>query len=252
MARQKVLRITTSPTSFKDKQGRPVLSGTVVHNGKVGEEGLYAMVAEDCGIPAPKVAYITEMVFRRIGIELQHGVGTETKHFRAFLSAQGNCASTSPEDRKASGMKIVGHLSAKGALKTCCQGDDFIVENITVGATVVIRNVVDMVTKQENVLTRGQDVEVHIVGTGLLMPDLDDPSVGVFLASADGTVLATATVTESTETTIVCIFPEIAVEADSCKLCVASRNGMDATQYGVTVARRNVTIVEPSENGEEG
>ena len=107
-----------------------------------------------------------------------------------------------------------------------------------------------LLSKRDCVLTNGTDVEVHVVGTGLYMPDTSDPSVGVWLEAPDGTVCATARVTESTSTTLVCVFDEVAQEEGSYKLCVASRDGMDPEQYGVTIARRNVTVVNAAE--EEG
>jgi len=168
----------------------------------------------------------------------------------AYLTLPGNFASTSAESRRAAESKLVAHISAKGAFKNCCAGDEFVLENVTQGATVVIRGVSDMVSKRDNVLTNGTDVEVHIVGTGLYMPDTSDPSTGVWLETKDGTVCATAQVTESTSTLLVCEFGEIDLAEGSYKLCVASRNGLDPEHYGVTVARRNVTVVDAATDGE--
>ena len=102
-----------------------------------------------------------------------------------------------------------------------------------------------------DVLLNGQNVEVHVTGRGLYMPDVSDPAVGVYLADNGGKVLAMAEVTESTVVSVVCTFPQINLEEGTYKFCVASRNGLDPAQYGVTIASRNVRVVNAA-SAEEG
>jgi len=245
----KKIRYKTKLTPFK-KNERPAFSAVVVHNGTIGTDTFYEKVSNKCGLDGTMVKSISELVVKQMGEELRNGMRVELPGLSAYLTLPGNFASTSAENRRAAGAKLVAHISAKGAFRDCCAGDEFVLENVTQGATVVIRGVSDMLSQQDNVLTNGTDVEVHIVGTGLYMPETSDPSTGVWLETMDGTVCATAQVTESTSTTLVCVFGEIAQEEGTYKLCVASRNGLDPERYGMTVARRNVTVVNAAE--EEG
>ena len=250
----KKIRFKVSPTPFLTKDGRPAYGATVQSNGTVNEDALYGKVSQKIGMPAELVKSTFNLAIGQIKTELRNGMRVELPQLSAYLTLPGNFASASPEDRRAAGARLVAHLSAKGEFKNCCAGDEFVLENVTGGATVVIRGVSDMVSMRDNVLTNGTDVEVHVVGTGLYMPDTSDPSVGVWLESTDGTVCATAQVRESTATTLVCVFGAIDQDEGTYKLCVASRNGLDPEQYGVTVARRNVTVVnaaaeEATDNG---
>ena len=245
----KKIKFKTKLTPFK-KNERPAFSAFVVHNGTIGADTFYGKVSSKCGLDVTVVKSIFELTVKQIGEELRNGMRVELPGLSAYLTQPGNFASTSAESRRAAESKLVAHISAKGDFKNCCAGDEFVLENVTQGATVVIRGVSDMVSKRDNVLTNGTDVEVHIVGTGLYMPDMSDPTTGVWLETTDGTVCATAQVTESTSTTLVCVFGEIAQQEGVCKLCVGSRNGLDPEQYGVTVARRNVMVVNAAE--EEG
>ena len=245
----KKVKYKTKLTPFK-KNERPAFSAVVVHNGTIGADAFYEKVSSKCGLDSTVVKSTFELAVKQIEEELRNGMRVELPGLSAYLTLPGNFTSTSAENRRAAEPKLVAHISAKGDFKNCCAGDEFVLENVTQGATVVIRGVSDMLSKLDNVLTNGTDVEVHIVGTGLYMPDMSDPTTGVWLETTDGTVCATAQVTESTSTTLVCVFGEIALQEGAYKLCVASRNGLDPEQYGVTVARRNVTVVNAAE--EEG
>ena len=245
----KKLRYKAKLTPFK-KDERPTYSAVVLHNGTIGEDDFYEKASQLCGMKSAVVKSTVSVCFDQMREELRNGNRVELPWLSAFLSLPGNFASTTPEDRRAAGARLVAHIAAKGKFKNCCAGEEFVLENVTQGATVVIRGVSDMLSKRDCVLTNGTDVEVHVVGTGLYMPDTSDPSVGVWMETPDGNVCAMARVTESTSTTLVCVFDEIALAEGSYKLCVASRDGMDPEQYGVTIARRNVTVVDAE--GEEG
>lgn len=247
----KIIRYKLSRSTFTTKDGRPTYSAAVQHNGTLGEDAFYEKVSQSCGMKSAVVKSTVSVCFDQMREELQNGNRVELSWLSAFLSLPGNFASTTPESRRAAGARLVAHISAKGKFKNCCAGEEFVLENVTQGATVIIRGVSDMVSAQDDVLTRGTDVEVHVVGTGFYMPDTSDPSVGVWLEDADGTACARAKVTESTSTTLVCVFDEIDGAEGTYKLCVASRDGMDPEQYGVTVARRNVTVVNAEASGEE-
>ena len=239
----------TKLTPF-EKDEKPAYSANVIHNGTVGEETFFKKVSSTCGMNYVVTKAIFDLCVAQLKEELRNGNRVELPNLSAFLTLPGNFASISPESRQAADAKLVAHIVAKGAFKTCCAGEEFELVNVTKGATVVIRGVSDMISKQENVLTNGTGVEVHVVGSGLYIPDEADEMTGVWIENKDGIVCAMARVTESTSGTLVCVFGEIALEEGAYKLCVASRNGLNPEQYGVTVARRNVTVVNATE--EEG
>ena len=235
------------------KGEKPLGRYVVLHNGSVGEDTVYAGVATKTGMPQPLVKATGALIFDSIADCLGHGYRVELDQASAFLSLPGKVESLSAESRQAAPPVLVAHLTAKGAFKKCCQGPDFVLENVTQGASVGINGVIDGISQTENVLTNGTDVEVHATGYGLYMPDLGDPTVGAFLSDTNGAVLVQATVTESTATTLVCVFPQIDLEPGTYRFCVASRNGLDPTKYAVTIGRRNVQVVAaPETDSEEG
>ena len=240
------LMVKTRPTPFL-KNGRVAYSASVVHNGTIGADTFFERVSEKCGLAADMARATWNLGIEQMKDELRNGNRVELPQLSAFLSLPGNFASTSPEDRRAAGSRLVAHINAKGDFKSCCAGEDFEIVNITKGATVVVRGVSDMVSKLDDVLTNGTDVEVHVVGTGLYIPDAEDETTGVWLEKPDGTICATARVTESTSATLTCVFSEIALPEGRYKLAVASRNGLDPEQYGVTIARRNVMVANAAE-----
>ena len=228
----------------------PVYRFCVNHNGSVGEDAFFENVSRICGIQPVVLKSNFDICISQMMEELKHGYRVELPKLSVFLTMPGGFAGMSAEARAAADARLAVRLAAKGDLKTCCQGDGFTLENVTQGATVVIRGVNDTVLKQDNVISRGTDVEVHVVGAGLYLGDGSDPDVGVWLADADGEVLASARIVESTATTLVCTFAQVDLEPGAYRLCVASRNGMDPERYGVTIARRNVTVADPQAEAE--
>ena len=233
------------------KDEKPLIRFAVVHHGTVHEDTIFAEVAKATGMPQPLVKATTHMVFETTGNWLGRGYRVELPQMSAFLVIPGLVESASAESRRASPPKLVAHFAAKGSFRKCCQGEEFVLVNTAQGVSVGIDTVVDSVSETPDVLTNGTNIEVHVTGRGLYMPDLDDPTVGAYIAGSDGTVLAKAAITRSTATLLVCTFQEIDLEEGTYKLCVASRNGMDSAKYGVTVGRRNVRVVSAAPaNGE--
>ena len=230
----------------------PVYRYQVLHNGTIFGDTVYAIVSQKSGMPIPLVKATCTMIFDEIMAQLQRGYRVELPQLSALLSLPGKVESASAESRRDTPPVLLAHFNAKGDFKKCCQGPEFVLVNVTKGATVVVSGVIDSVSQTPDVLTNGDNIEVHVIGNGLYMPDLADPTVGAYLADQSGTVLAKATVTETTGMTLVCAFPAIDLEPGTYKFCVASRNGLDPAQYGVTIGKRNVKVVNASiEDSEE-
>ena len=246
------IRYSLSATPFKTADGRTCYSATVQHNGTVREKAFYSAVAAKSGLDASVVESTGNLILDQIGVELGHGNRVELPQISAYMTMQGNFAGQSAEARRDANAKLVVHLAAKGSLKACCADTGFVLENVTKGATVVIRGVSDVGAEVDDTILCGTDVEVHVVGSGLYVGEGDSPDTGAWLADAQGEVLARAAVSESTETTMVCTFPQVDLPEGTYRFCVGSRNGLDPSRYGVTVARRNVTVVAAPSVEEEG
>ena len=229
-------------TGLKDGE-TPVNRFAVLHNGSIYDDTVYSGVSRKTAMPEPLVKATGGMIWSEIGEWLKKGYRVEFPEMSAFLSLPGSVASSSAESLRETPPDIAVHLVAKGDFKKCCQGPEFVLVNVTKGATVVVDVVIDGISETPNVLTNSTDAEVHVTGRGLYMPDVSDPTVGAYIADSSGKVLVKANVTESTTTTLVCVFPQIDLPEGTYKFCVASRNGLDPIQYGVTVGSRNIQVV---------
>ena len=222
----------------------------VLHNGTVYSEYIYETVSKKSGLPVPLVRSTDELIDEEVKALLQHGYRVELPNVSYFITLPGSVESLSPEARAAACPMPVVRATAKRDLRTCCQGDDYVVQNIASGVSVVVYSIIDSVSQRQNVLTNGHDIAVSVVGTGLYIPDASDPTIGAYISGDDGRILATARVTESTSTTLECVFDALALPEGTDRSCGASRNGQDAGQYGVSVGRKKITLVNAVE--EEG
>ena len=243
------IRCKTVPTNLK-KGETPIYRYAVLHNGTVYDDTVYAGVSRKSGQPEPLVKATGAMIFNEIAENLKHGYRVELPELSAFLTLPGSVESMSAESRRADSPDLMAHLAAKGAFKKCCQGPEFAIENISQGATVVISDVRCGNHLPADTIPVGVNIEAHAIGSGLYQPDPADPTTGAYLADSSGKLLVKATVTESTSTTLICVFPEIDLEPGTYRFCVASRNGLDPSQYGVTIGKRNVQVVVASAEGE--
>ena len=214
-----------------------------ITNGIIREDSIYAAVSRLSGQPKPLVKATADLIFDAIVEQLKLGNRVEFPQMSAHLSIPGTVESSSAESIRAANPVLVAHLAAKGDFKRCCQGPEFVLQNVTNGASVGVDAVLDDENGTPNVISNGENVEVHATGFGLYMPETDDPTVGAYIDDGDGAVLVKGNVTESTATTLVCVFPQISLPAGTYKFCVASRNGLDPTQYGVTVGSKNIQVV---------
>ena len=229
----------------------PLYRFYVKHNGSIRDDEIYDAVSRMCGQPKPLVKATVEMTLEAIEEQLQHGNRVEFPQLSALLSIPGTVESTSAESLKAAKPVLVAHLAAKGSFKKCCQGPEFVLQNVTQGASVGVDAVLDDVNGTPSVVRNGTNVEVHATGYGLYMPETDDPAVGAYIADGTGAVLVKANVIETSATALVCVFPQIDLPEGTYKFCVASRNGLDPALYGVTIGKKNITVVNAAAEGEE-
>lgn len=244
------IKYKTLLTNLK-KGDTPVRRFIVLHNGTIVGDTIYAVVSEKTGIPVPMVRATDCMIWDETKDWLAKGYRVDLPGLSAFSTLPGSVDSVSAESRRASPPVPTVRLVPKKELRNCCQGQEYELENVTPGASVGIDGIIEAILQTPNVLPNGVDIEVHCTGRGLLMPDPSDPTVGAYLADSSGKVLAKAAVSESTATSLVCVFDQIDLPEGTYKFCVASRNGMDPALYGVTVGSRNVRVVNAS-SADEG
>ncbi len=244
-----IIKCKSVPTGLENDE-KPVNRFVHINNGTAYDDTIYGGVSRKSGQPFALVKATGTMIFDEIGENLKHGYRVELPQMSAFLSIPGSVESVSAESRRASAPALSVHLVAKGDLKTCCQGPEFVIENVTKGATVIVDGVIGE-NQVPDVLMNGTDVLVHSTGRGFYMSDVSDPTVGAYIAGSDGKVLVKAIVTESTATTLTCTFPQIDLEEGTYRFCVASRNGLDPAQYGVTIGSRNIRVVNEAPSVEE-
>lgn len=213
----------------------------VRHNGIVHDQTIYEDVGQQCGLSAALARAVGETLFNAIAKHLQLGHRVELPQLAAFLSVQGKKASTAKGHVSVEPKPTV-HLVPRGNLKDCCKGA-FSVDVVTPQASVVIDSFVDTRSKRFWALTNGTDVEVHLAGLGLFMPDPSDQTVGVWAEDASGKLRFDAKVTKSTSTTLDAVFPKIDLPVgEGSYLCVASRDGMPGTHSVRTVRRRALIL----------
>ena len=244
-----IIKCRTAPIPLKIGD-TPLNRFYVIHNGTAYADAIYQGVSRKTGLPVPMVRSTDEMIYEEIKEQLYHGYRVELPYLSCQIALPGTTDSTTPESLAAAHPVPVVRASAKNGLKTCCQGDDFAVQNITEGVAVAVYSIIDSVSKSPNTLTNGSNIQVEVVGNNLYIPDPNDSSTGAFVTSEDGTILAKARVTESSTTTLSCVFDELALPEGPCRFCVASRNGLDATMYGVSVGRKKITVVNAAEEEE--
>ena len=222
-----------------------------ITNGTIRDDSVYDAISRISGQPKPLVKATADMIFDAIAEQLKLGYRVEFPQMSAHLSIPGTVESSSAEGIKAAKPVLVAHLAAKGDFKKCCQGDEFVLQNVTNGASVGVDAVLDDENGTPNVISNGENVEVHATGYGLYMPETDDSTIGAYIADGNGAVLVKANVVESSATALVCVFPRLSLPEGTYKFCVASRNGFDPTQYGVTVGSKNIQVVNAASAEEE-
>ena len=146
-------------------------------------------------------------------------------------------AANSPWDK--SKHRLVPYFFAKGAMKSAFK--DVTCMNVTEGNRCTIRRVLDTTLKTDGIIANIKDVVVYISGINTSI-NASAEDEGVWLEDMEGTIVAQATISGSTSTTIDCAFPTLPlVLTGEYKLVVATRGGL-GSEFGVSIARKSVEI----------
>lgn len=232
----KEIKFKTVLSSLK-KGEKPCYRAIPVTNGSTDMNALAQGAAARVGMDVALMKCIAELFLDQLEAALCDGRRLEVEGlFSGTLGVQGVFdAANAPWER--SKHRLVPRFSAKGDMKSVLNGAVGV--NITEGNRCRITSVLDAVAKTEGVITGDEDVEVYAAG-GTFLVDTTAEDEGVWLENAAGEVVAFGTMTASTATTLDATFATLP-EPGAYKFVVATRGGL-GKGYGVSIARRNVTV----------
>ena len=230
------VKFKTVLSTFK-KGDKPCYRGIVNHNGTVYLADIAKNAAARVGMDESVMKFSGELLVDQIGLELKGGKRVEIENLLSGgLSILGTFSgANAPWDKSKNALSP--YFYAKGAMKEAFV--DAVAVNVTEGNHAQLKRVLDTVSKTEGVITNQPNVTVYLSGVNLLL-NAAASDEGVWLEDKDGTVVATATVTGSTSTTLDCVFATLP-EDGTYKIVVATRGGL-GSEFGVSVARKSVEV----------
>ena len=233
------LQFKTVLTPF-EVGGKAVYRAVPCTNGAVGLKQLAANIKARTGLDESVVKYVCELIVKQIVASVKDGKRVNIENLLGAVASIKGAFPTADAPFDPAVNKVVANIYAKDELNSAFEGIEC--ENVTQGNHVVIRRVLDTVLKQNGKIMAGENVTVYVSGLNLAV-DPTQTDEGCWLENAtDGTIVATAEVTGSTATTLDAKFATVP-EPGVYNLVVASRGGL-GTDYGVSIARRSVEIVE--------
>ena len=214
------------------KGERPCYAARIKNNGTVGQDEFLSRIAELSGETKERVRFVWDLAMNEIARCLKDGRRIEIETISAGIGVQGTFGSANAPWNPAKNA-LVPFVNAKGALKRALEGLG--AENVTEGAVLAIKSVLDTVRKEDGVIG---GTTVLVSGVNLRQEDRADE--GVWLEDADGAIVAKARVTRSDTTTLDCAFAELPAPGKY-RLVVAGRNGA-GEELGVSMAKKNVEV----------
>ena len=236
------LMFKTALTPFK-KGEKALYRGIVQNKGARQLSDLVRAVAKRLGIDEAIVRFSAELLFQQLVAELKDGYHVELEDFLSGgLSITGTfLGANAPWDRSKNSIRP--YFNAKGAMREAFKDVEMV--NVTEGNHVILKRVLDTTSKTEGVITNTPNVVVYLSGSSMLI-DLTAEDEGVWLENAEGEIVATATVTNSTSTTVDCTFATLPEDGDY-KIVIATRGGL-GPEFGVSMAKKNITVKTANAN----
>ena len=230
------VKFKTALSTFK-KDDKPCYRGIVNHNGTAYLADIAKNAAARVGMDESVMKFSGELLVEQIGLELKGGKRVEIEDLLSGgLSILGTFPSANaPWDKSKNALSP--YFYAKGGMKEAFA--DAVAVNVTEGNHAKLIRVLDTVSKTEGVITNQPNVTVYLSGVNLLL-NAAAPDEGVWLEDLEDTVVATATVTDSTSTTLDCVFATLP-EDGTYRIVVATRGGL-GSEFGVSIARKSVEV----------
>lgn len=219
------------------KGDQPCYQAWVIHNGTRSKDEIVDEVSQRSGLPAAMVNCVLALFYQTMGEELSKGFRVDAGDLGGGAYIQGVFASLddpwSPDRHH-----LVIRLNAKGALRSALKGH--VPVNVTEGARVSVRSVLDEIHTEDGMIVGVSDVSVQVSGIGLAV-DADAMDEGCWLADAStGAILVRAAVTDSSDTMLDCTFSQLPPDGEY-MFVVASRGGL-GTGYGVSMGKKKVLV----------
>lgn len=229
------LMYKTSLCSLK-KGEKPCYQCSVQHNGTVTKDAVTDDISSQTGLRPAVVTCVLDLLIENLKKGYQNGQRINLGELAGGIVATGSFSG--PEEKwDPAKHRLVPYLNTKGALRGCLEA--YTPTNVTTGAKVSVKRVLDVVHAVEGLIVGTADVAVQVSGMGLSV-DVEAEDEGCWLEAKDGTVAATGQVTAAASTTLDVTFAALPPDGEY-TLVVASRGGLDAT-YGVALGRRKVTV----------
>lgn len=234
----KEIKFKTVLSSLR-KGGKACYRAIPITQGAVNITTLSEHAAERVGMDPSVMKFNAELLLAQVAEEMSAGRRVEIENFLSGgLAVEGVFeAANSPWDK--SKHRLIPYFAAKGNMKAAFS--NAVGVNVTDGNHCLIKRVLDTVAKTEGIISNAKDIVVYVSGINMLI-DTAREDEGVWLEDAEGTIVATATVTASTSTTIDCTFAALPLESEGAyKLVVASRGGL-GPEFGVSISRKAVQV----------
>ena len=230
------IKYKTVLSSFK-KGERPCYRAVVNHNGTVYLDEIASNAAARVGMDPAMMKFNAELFCAQVRTEVKAGKRVEVEDlFSGGVAVKGTFSgANAPWDKTKNA--LVPYFYAKGAMRNALEGATAV--NVTEGNHAQVKRVLDTVSKVDGIIANLPDVTVYLSGVNLLI-NAAASDEGVWLEDEGGTVVATATVTNSTATTIDCTFATLP-EDGKYKIVVATRGGL-GPEFGVSLARKAVEV----------
>ena len=223
------------------KDDKPCYQATVKNPGVLDREELVGRLANGTGYTNEMAECFLDVLVDNLRTAYRTGMRINLGSFVGGVVMRGSSPSARTPYAK-SGLKLVPYLSVTGNLRRCL--DDVSAVNVTESATVIIDNVLDVEHAIPGTIIGVRDVTVHVSGLGLKV-DLAAADEGVWIEDKDGVLLEQGRVTASTTTTLDVTFDALP-EDGAYYFVVASRGGL-GPEYGVSLARRKITVKATAE-----
>lgn len=227
------IKYSTYLCHFK-KGDKPCYGARVKHNGTVSQNAFLKAIAEKSGESVERVRFGWDLAMNELKSQLKNGNRVELELLAAGLAVQGTFDSVNAAWDPAKN-KLAAFVNAKGELKSALA--QLVTENITEGAVITIKSILDTVRKENGVIA---SLGVYLSGVNTKIDPMKEDE-GAWLEDMDGTIVQRGTVTRSDMTTADITFAALP-PSGKYRFVLAGRNGA-GEEYGVSMAKKIVEVI---------
>ena len=227
------IKYSTYLCNFR-KGDKPCYGARVKHNGTVAQNAFLKAVAERSGESVERVRFGWDLAMNELRNQLRNGNRVELELLAAGLAVQGTFDSANAAWDPARN-RLAAFVNVKGDLKAALQG--LATENVTEGAIVTIKSILDTVRKENGVIA---SPNVYLSGVNTRIDPAKEDE-GAWLEDMDGTIVQRGTVTRSDMTTADITFAALP-PSGKYRFVLAGRNGA-GEEFGVSMGKKTVEVI---------